>query len=77
MSVTLRRDVQKARMLSGALQADADVESGGTYSVSTMSLIGRHLMLIEIYLCVGMGVGGLVGGWWGGWVGWTYTGCTV
>ena len=50
-------------MLSGALQADADVESGGTYSVSTMSFIGRHLMLIEIYLCVGVWV------WVGWWVG--------
>ena len=49
-------------MLSGALQADADVESGGTYSVSTMSLIGRHLMLIEIYLCVGVWVWVWVGG---------------
>ena len=50
-------------MLSGALQADADVESGGTYSVSTMSFIGRHLMLIEIYLCVGVWLWVSVGGW--------------
>ena len=50
-------------MLSGALQADADVESGGTYSVSAMSFIGRHLMLIEIYLCVGVWLWVWVGGW--------------
>ena len=43
LSVSLRRDVQKAWMLSSALQADADVESGGTYSESAMSLVDRHL----------------------------------
>ncbi|KAI0215917.1 hypothetical protein LSAT2_032052 [Lamellibrachia satsuma] len=40
LSVTLRRDVQKARMLSGALQADADVESGGTYSFDIQAASG-------------------------------------
>ena len=50
MSVTLRRDVQKAWMLSGALQADADVESGGTYSVSEISLADRHLV-IKVLAC--------------------------
>ncbi|KAI0215190.1 hypothetical protein LSAT2_032763 [Lamellibrachia satsuma] len=30
-------------MLSGAVQADADVESGGTYSESAMSLVDKHL----------------------------------
>ena len=34
LRVSLRRDVRNTRMSSGALQADADVETGGNYSVS-------------------------------------------
>ena len=36
--------------LSGALQADADVESGGTYSVSEISLADRHLVIKRVGL---------------------------
>jgi len=33
LGVTLRRDVTKSQMLSGAIQTDADVNRGATYSV--------------------------------------------
>ena len=39
LRVSLRRDVRNARMSSGALQADADVETGGKYSVSAAETI--------------------------------------
>ena len=39
LRVSLRRDVRNVRMSSGALQADADVETGGKYSVSAAEIL--------------------------------------
>ena len=33
MGVTLRRDVKTPQMLAGAIQSDADINKGATYSV--------------------------------------------
>ena len=32
----MRRDVETAQMLSGAIQVDSDIEDGGTYLVSLL-----------------------------------------
>ena len=42
LGVTLRRDVTKSQMLSGAIQTDADVNRGATYSVGCLSFGGFH-----------------------------------
>ncbi len=38
--MTLRRDVRERRMLSAAVQTDADVSSGGIYKASSI-LFGK------------------------------------
>ena len=42
MGVTLRRDVKKLQMLAGAVETDADVNKGATYSVGRSRAAENH-----------------------------------